>query len=70
MTAYATGRPIEITCELNAEEAAALAQMCKRFTWEHARQLSNRHVQSEHEHMLNAIDRLRTALRDVGFDPR
>jgi hypothetical protein len=62
--------PVNVDVQLSANEAEALAQLCKRFTWEHARQLSNRFVASEQHHMLNAIERLRTALRDVGYDPR
>lgn len=59
---------------LTEDQAWALAQMCKRFTFEHSRELSDRHATyggaTEQEHMLDAVNVLRRCLRDAGFAPR
>ena len=63
-------RSVAITFKLNDDEASALAQMCKRFTSDHAKQLSNRAVPNEQQNMLDALEHLRAALQKAGFEPR
>lgn len=65
----------KVNVELSNLQAEALAQMCKRFGQHHATELSNQYDpypdgRSEREHMIDAVDVLRGALRDAGFAPR
>jgi hypothetical protein len=47
---------VRITIELTAEEAQALAQMCKRFRYDDATRLANRHDEGkERDHVRDAI---------------
>jgi hypothetical protein len=61
-----------ITVELpGADEAMALAQLCKRFCWEDAVRLSNRHDGGrERDAMLEGVLALQRALAEAGFSPR
>lgn len=67
-------KPVKIRLELAPGEAAALAQMVKRFGHHHAVQLSSRYALydgvPEHDVMLDGILKLQRALRDAGHDPR
>jgi hypothetical protein len=64
-----TSPAVSLALALSDDQAVALAQMCKRFTWQHARELSDRSMPHEHQHMLDALHRLRQALAHVGFAP-
>jgi hypothetical protein len=61
-----------VTIELpGADEAMALAQMCKRFCYEDAERLSNRHDGGrERDAMLEGILSLQRGLAEAGFAPR
>jgi hypothetical protein len=62
---------IAITVDLTSVDAWALAQMTKRFTFEHAASLSVRHDGGrERDAMLSGICALQRALADAGFGPR
>lgn len=62
---------VKLKFDLFEEDAAALAQLCKRFTFEDATRLSNRHDHGrECDGMLSAIFVLQRALAAAGFAPR
>lgn len=62
---------VTIQLGLAPSDAWALAQMTKRFTYEHATSLSVRHDGGrERDTMLNGISTLQRALADAGFAPR
>ena len=62
---------VAIQLDLAPTEAWALAQMTKRFTFEHAASLSVRHDGGrERDAMLGGICALERALTDSGFTPR
>ena len=57
-----------ITAELSADQAAALAQLCKRMRHDIARSISV--DDAEADAMMAAVDALRAALSDSGYSPR
>lgn len=59
---------VTIKLSLSADRADALAEMCKRITYEEIRRMSA--SEDEHWRMDGGINDLRRALRDAGFDPR
>lgn len=64
-------RNVTVALTLDAEEAMALAQLAKRFSWEDAKRLSNAHDGGgERDTMLDAVGRLARALASAGFAPR
>ena len=63
--------PVAVLVHLEEEQAWALAELCKRFTWDHAVNLSVPHDGGhERDAMLSATGVLRTALADVGYGVR
>jgi len=53
------------------EQAMALAQLCKRLGYDDCERLANRHDGGEErDEMLAAIENLRSALAESGFNPR
>lgn len=58
----------QIKVELSAEQAAALAQLCKRWRHDIARSISV--DDAEAFEMMAAVDALRVALSDAGYSPR
>jgi hypothetical protein len=58
----------QIKVELSAEQAAALAQLCKRWRHDIARSISV--DDAEADEMMSAIDALRAALAEKGHAPR
>ena len=62
---------VRLTIEMNDTEAWALAQLCKRFTYEDAVRLSNNHdAGKERDSMLDAVCRVARSLADQGIKPR
>lgn len=62
---------VNIPLELSPAEAWALAQMCKRFTFEDAKRLAAAHDgDKERDTMLDAIRLLQTELSNAGYNPR
>ena len=60
-----------ITLELVSAEAMALAQLCKRFTFDDAERFADRHDGGrEREAILDGIATLQKALAEAGFAPR
>jgi hypothetical protein len=60
-----------ITLNLPDHEAEALAQMCKRFTYEDAVRFANPHDGGlECDAILDGTLTLQRALREAGFAPR
>jgi hypothetical protein len=60
-----------IILDLPRDEAMALAQMCKRFTYEDAVRFANRHDGgAERDAILEGTSTLQRALADAGFAPR
>jgi prephenate dehydrogenase len=57
-----------ISTELSADQAAALAQLCKRWRHDIARSISV--DDTEADQMMAAVDALRAALADSGYSPR
>mgnify|MGYP001218954128 CR=1 FL=1 len=57
-----------VKVELSADQAEALAQFCKRVSFSDLKSLSS--GESEAYDMLDAIDRLRAALAEAGYNPR
>jgi hypothetical protein len=61
----------KIVLELVNAEAMALAQMCKRFTYEDAVRFANPHDGGrEREAILDGIATLQKAIAEAGFAPR
>lgn len=63
---------LQVKMALTAEEAYALAQMCKRFTYEHAVSLADRYDGGkERDHILDATAILGRSLGEaLGFQVR
>lgn len=62
---------MNINAEMSDDAAMALAQMCKRFCYEHAVQLSTPHDGgAERDAMLDGIMKLQRGLAHAGFAPR
>jgi hypothetical protein len=61
-----------VTIELpGADEAIALAQMCKRFCWEDAVRFANPHDGGrERDAMLQGVLSLQRGLAEAGYAPR
>jgi hypothetical protein len=61
-----------VTIELpGADEAIALAQMCKRFCWEDAVRFANPHDGGrERDAMLEGVLSLQRGLAEAGYAPR
>lgn len=57
-----------IKAELSPEQAMAAAQLCKRMRHDIARSISV--DDAEADQMMSAIDALRVALADAGYNPR
>lgn len=71
MAAMKPTEQVNIAFVLTAEEAQALAQMCKRFCWEDAERFGSRFDKGkERDHILDAVAILRRALGEKGFAPR
>ena len=61
----------KVVVDLSNDEAAALAQLCKRIGYDDCERLSDRHDGGAECHaMLASIDKLRRTLREAGFAPR
>jgi hypothetical protein len=61
----------KVTVDLAPAEALALAQLCKRFTYDNAALLASRYDGGEErDAMLQGVDKLRRALAQAGFAPR
>ena len=61
----------KIILELPPDEARALAQMVKRLGFDHCKRLASRYDGGvEAEEMWAAIQKLQSALKDSGFNPR
>lgn len=58
---------VEIKLPLTSDEAWALAQLCKRFTYQHATELS---TPTERDAMLDAVRATWRALAKFGYAPR
>ena len=62
---------IQICMEVTPDEAEALAQLAKRFSWETAKNLSNGYDGGrERDLMIDAVCVLSRALKERGFAPR
>jgi hypothetical protein len=62
---------MKITLDLPNDQAMALAQMCKRFTWDDAERFANRHDGGrERDAILEGTAALQRALAEAGFAPR
>jgi hypothetical protein len=62
---------IKIIVDVPHCEAMALAQICKRFTYEDAVRFANRHDGGrERDTMLEGILSLQRGLAEAGFSPR
>jgi hypothetical protein len=62
---------VKVVLELRRDEAMALAQLAKRFTYEDAERLSSRYDGGEErDAMLEGILSLQRALAEAGFAPR
>jgi hypothetical protein len=57
-----------IPVELTDAQAEALAQFCKRSTWQDFR--SNSASDAECQRMIDAVEQLRQALANTGYSPR
>jgi hypothetical protein len=61
----------KVVLELPDDQAMALAQTCKRFTFDDAERFANRHDGGrEREAILDGIATLQKALAEAGFAPR
>jgi hypothetical protein len=61
----------KITLELPDDEAMALAQLCKRFRWDIAKDLSRPDDGGrERDAMLEGVMSLQRVLAEAGFAPR
>ena len=61
----------EIVLELPPDQGHALAQFVKRMSYEHCKRLASRYDGGvEAEEMRAAIQKLQSALKDRGFNPR
>lgn len=66
---------MKLTIDLTDHQSLALAQMVKRFGWDHAVMLSNRYDKypdgrAEADHILEAVCVVQRALREQGMAPR
>lgn len=62
---------VKVTLELPDDQAMALAQMVKRFSWDHAVSLSSPHDGGrQRDAMLEGVMMLSRALREAGYAPR
>jgi len=61
----------KITVDLPPDQAEALAQVCKRFTYEDAERFANRHDGGrERDAILEGTAALQRALAEAGYAPR
>ena len=61
----------KIILDVPPEQCVALAQLCKRLGYDDCQRLANRHDGGgERDEMLAAIENLRSALAESGFNPR
>jgi hypothetical protein len=61
---------VNVTLSMGDSEAWALAQLCKRFTWEDTVRLSNRHDGGvERDFMLAAMCQISRALAEQDIRP-
>jgi hypothetical protein len=61
----------KIILDLPDEQAEALAQMVKRFTWDDAKRFANRHDGGqERDAILEGTAALQRALAEAGYAPR
>jgi hypothetical protein len=60
----------KIVLELLNAEAMALAQLCKRFTYDDAVRFANPRDEREREAVLDGIRALQRALAEAGHTPR
>jgi hypothetical protein len=61
----------KIVLDLPDDHAMALAQMCKRFTYDDAERFANRHDGGrERDAILDAMRTLQRGLAEAGFAPR
>jgi len=64
-------KTVQVALAMDDEEAWALAQLCKRFTWEDAARLSNHYDNGvERDYMLVAVCQVSRALAEKGIKPR
>jgi hypothetical protein len=63
----ATGDTVEIELSLTRDEAWALAQLCKRFGYQHATELA---TPCERDAILEAVISTSRALAKAGYAPR
>jgi hypothetical protein len=69
--ADAEGRPTKIAIDLSGDTAMAVAQLCKRFTYDDAKHLADRHDGGrERDLMIAGLGILQRALAEAGFAPR
>jgi hypothetical protein len=62
---------MKIVLDIPPEQAMARAQLCKRLGYDDCERLANRHDGGEErDEMLVAIENLRSALAESGFNPR
>jgi hypothetical protein len=59
---------VTLQVELNAEQAWALAQLLKRIGWSDCKNLAEDEAQTQL--MIEAVERLRAALAEIGYAPR
>jgi hypothetical protein len=63
-----SGEKIAVTVELTDEQAQALAQYLKRYTWTDVRQSA---VDDDEAYLMReAFNAIRHSLADVGYSPR
>jgi hypothetical protein len=61
----------KVTVDIQPNEALALAQLCKRFTYDNAERLASRYDGGEErDAMLQGVDKLQRAHAEAGFAPR
>ncbi len=64
-------KTVHIALTMEDEEAWALAQLCKRFTWEDSVRLSDHYDGgTERDSMLAAVCQVSRALTEQGINPR
>jgi hypothetical protein len=69
--ADAEGRSMKIALDLSGDTAMAVAQLCKRFSYDDAARLANRHDGGrERDLIIAGVGVLQRALAEAGFAPR